>query len=44
MGSGAFNSNSEGEGIKKLSPNETIALLVHAVNSDNVRLRGLSNE
>lgn len=35
MGSGAFNSNSEGEGIKKLSPNETIALLVHAVNSDN---------
>lgn len=31
----AFNSKTEGEGIKKLSPNETIALLVNAINSDS---------
>jgi len=31
----AFNSKTEGEGIKKLSPNETIALLVHNINLDS---------
>lgn len=35
MEHGAFNSKTEGEGIKKLSPNETIALMVNAVNSDS---------
>lgn len=31
----ALNSKSEGGGIKKLSPNETIALLLHAINTDS---------